>query len=243
MDSDNPTLKWSLAAVGVVVVCFCLGYFVFGSKGTSASEEPSPAPLTTPSPVPSSLPLTAVESSGLSLQDVTAEKEAERRRREEAEQKKREEAQRAAEAAAAEPTPAPEEEPIENLEAPTPSPEPDKTEKTEKTAENPEPDKPTPTPSPTPTPTPKPTTPPSAEPKPSGKSLYRVRVGGNFRSRDEAEKTSALLRGRGYAAVIKADLRGGKKVYHVQVGAYSDAKSAERTKAEMENNGFDASIH
>ena len=75
------------------------------------------------------------------------------------------------------------------------------------------------------------------------KNLFRVRVGGNFQTREEAEKTSELLRGRGYAAVIKADLRGGKKVYHVQVGAYSDSKSAERTKTEMENNGFDASIH
>lgn len=221
MDSDNPTLKWSLAAVGVVVVCFCLGYFVLGSKGPAPTAQATPS-LATPAPQPSNLPVTMVENQELNVQDVTAEKEAERKRKEEAERKKLEAAQKAAEELA---TPDPEA---------TPTPE-----------ATPDPDA-TPTPEPTPTPkaeaTPKPE--PNATPKPAeSKTLFRVRVGGSFKTREEAEKTVALLQGRGYAAVIKADMRGGKKVYHVQVGAYSDEKSAERTKTEMENNGFDASIH
>jgi len=221
MDSDNPTLKWSLAAVGVVVVCFCLGYFVLGSKGPAPTLQATPSSAT-PVPQPSNLPVTMVENQELTVQDVTAEKEAERKRKEEAERKKREAAQKAAEELA---TPDPEA---------TPTPE-----------ATPDPDA-TPTPEPTPTPkaeaTPKPE--PTATPKPAeSKTLFRVRVGGSFKTHEEAEKTVALLQGRGYAAVIKADMRGGKKVYHVQVGAYSDAKSAERTKTEMENNGFDASIH
>lgn len=236
MDSDNPTLKWSLAAVGVVVVCFCLGYFVFGSKAPRLASEPSVVAQATPSPVPSGLPITVVDNQGLQIEDVTAEKEAQQKRKEEEERKKREAAQKAAEEALLEPTPAPEETPVEDPDVPTPSPEPDKT------GENTEKEKPTPAPSIADKPTVTKET--GTEPKDaSAKSLYRVRVGGSFRSREEAEKTIELLRGRGYAAVIKADLRGGKKVYHVQVGAYSDSKSAERTKTEMENNGFDASIH
>ena len=238
MDSDSPTLKWSLAAVGVVVVCFCLGYFVFGSKGTPVVNEPSPT-LATPSPPPLSLPLTAVDNQGLRVEDVTAEKEAARKRKEEEQRAKLEAAQKAADAAAAEPTPAPEEVPVET---PTPSPEPAKRAETSEKEKPPVPEKEKPTPAPADKPTV--TKEAGIEPKEaSAKSLYRVRVGGNFPSREDAEKTIALLRGRGYAAVIKADLRGGKKVYHVQVGAYSDSKSAERTKTEMENNGFDASIH
>lgn len=221
MDADNPTLKWSLAAVGVVVVCFCLGYFVLGSKGPAQGPQPTPA-TATPAPQPSNLPITMVENQSLNVQEVTAEKEAERKRKEEAEKKKKEAAQAAQELATPDPDATP---------TPEPTPDPDAT----------------PTPEPTPTPkaeaTPKPE--PTATPKPTAenKSLFRVRVGGNFKTHEEAEKTLALLQGRGYAAVIKADMRGGKKVYHVQVGAYSDQKSAERTKAEMENNGFDASIH
>jgi cell division protein FtsN len=229
MDSDNPTLKWSLAAVGVVVVCFCLGYFVLGSKGPAPTVQATPS-LATPAPQPSNLPVTMVENQELTVQDVTEEKEAERKRKEEAERKKREAAQKAAEELATpdpDATPTPEATP--NPDA-TPTPEPTPTPKAEAT---PKPE-PTATPIPKATPTPKPI---------ESKTLFRVRVGGTFKTHEEAEKTVALLQGRGYTAVIKADMRGGKKVYHVQVGAYSDEKSAERTKTEMENNGFDASIH
>ena len=78
MDSDNPTLRWSLAAVGVVVVCFCLGYFVFGSKGSTAPEVAVASP--SPEPTPAALPVTMVNNQPLQVEDITAEKEAERKR-------------------------------------------------------------------------------------------------------------------------------------------------------------------
>lgn len=237
MDSDNPTLRWSLAGVGVVVVCFCLGYFVFGTKSPAESDT---IVQTTPSPeaTPASLQVTTVENQGLQVEDITAEKEAERKRKEAAEKAKQEaklkaEAAKAAEEALkAEATPAPDEETVEpDVAKPKADDEKPKAddEKPKADDEKPKVDDEK----------------PKAEPdkEPSSKSLYRVRVGGSKSSRDDAEKLVAELRGRGYTPSIIADQRKGKTVFHVQAGAFSDEDGAERRRKELENNGYDVRIN
>ncbi len=247
MDSDNPTLKWSLAAVGVVVVCFCLGYFVFGSKGGT----PENTVVATPTPAPPpSLPVTMVENQGLQVEDITAEKEADRKRREEAEKArlaaKLKLEQEQEQAKLVEPTPDPEVTATPDPEA-EPTPDPDAT-------ATPEP-KTTSTPDPKATPSSDPAKPAGEASKPVGdkpkpdegktgsKSLFRVRVGGAKASREDAEKLIAELRGQGYSPTIIADQRKGKTVFHVQLGAFSDAAAAERRKKELERNGHDVSVH
>ncbi len=245
MDSDNPTLKWSLAGVGVVVVCFCLGYFVFGTKGPS---EPVTTVQATPSPAatPGSLQVTSVDNQPLHVEDITAEKEAERKRKEAVEKAKLE-AKLKEEAAKAAATPVPDEttssneEPVNTDEENT-KPATD-VEKPATDVEKPATDVDKPK-----TDVEKPKTDVEkpkavAEKEPSSKSLYRVRVGGAKSSREDAERLVAELRGRGYTPSIIADQRKGKTVFHVQAGAFSDADGAERRKKELENNGYDARIN
>ncbi|WP_395091202.1 SPOR domain-containing protein [Armatimonas sp.] len=239
-------MKWSLAAVGVVVVCFCLGYFVFGSKGGT----PENIVVATPTPAPPpSLPVTMVDNHGLQVEDITAEKEADRKRREEAEK-----ARLAAKLKL--------EQEQEQAKLVEPTPDPDVT-------ATPDPDAmPTPDPDAMPTPEPKTTIsndpakpageaskpegekpkqeiekPKPGEEKTASKSLFRVRVGGPKASREDAEKLIAELRGQGYSPTIIADQRKGKTVFHVQLGAFSDAAAAERRKKELERNGHDVSVH
>ena len=244
MDSDNPTLRWSLAGVGVVVVCFCLGYFVFGTKG---SAEPAVTVQTTPSPeaTPASLQVTTVENQGLQVEDITAEKEAERKRKEAAEKAKLEaklkaEAAKAAEEALkAEATPAPDDESTDpDVAKPKADDEKPKAEDEKPKADD---EKPKADEDKNKTDDEKPK--PEADKEPSSKSLYRVRVGGSKSSRDDAEKLVAELRGRGYTPSIIADQRKGKTVFHVQAGAFSDADGAERRRKELENNGYDVRIN
>uniref|UniRef100_UPI003752E760 SPOR domain-containing protein n=1 Tax=Armatimonas sp. TaxID=1872638 RepID=UPI003752E760 len=247
-DSDNPTLKWSLAAVGVVVVCFCLGYFVFGSKGGT----PENIVVATPTPAPPpSLPVTMVDNQGLQVEDITAEKEADRKRREAAEKARLEaklkQEQEQEQAKLVEPTPDPDTTATPDPDA-VPTPDPDTTA--------------TPTPDPKATATSDPVKPAEEVNKPEGdkpkqdtekaksdeektpsKSLYRVRVGEAKSSREDAEKLIAELRGQGYSPTIIADQRKGKTVFHVQLGAFSDAAAAERRKKELERNGHDVSVH
>ena len=261
MDSENPTLKWSLAAVGVVVVCFCLGYFVFGTKGAPTDATPA---VTTPSPepTPGGLQITAVESQGLQVEDITAEKEAARKRKEAAERAREEAKLKAADPGFIEASPSPD--PDETLtdpdEDPTksknkkrnPDEDPSKTEpdpakpdvdpmmtepdKTKSEGDKPkvEPDKPK-------TEGEKSKT--ESEKTVASKNLFRVRIGGAKSTRDDAEKLVAELRGRGYTPTIIADQRKGKTIYHVQAGAFSDSDGAERRKKELENNGYDARVN
>ncbi len=262
MDSENPTLKWSLAAVGVVVVCFCLGYFVFGTKGAPSDATPAVA-TSSPEPTPSGLQITAVESQGLQVEDITAEKEAARKRKEEAERAREEAKLKAADPGIIEasPSPSPDEtltdtkdedpsktepDPVKPEVDPTTT-EPDKTKsegdkpKVEPDKTKPEGDKPKVEPDKPKTEGEKSKT--ESEKTVASKNLFRVRIGGAKSTRDDAEKLVAELRGRGYTPTIIADQRKGKTIYHVQAGAFSDSDGAERRKKELENNGYDARVN
>jgi cell division septation protein DedD len=236
MDSDNQTLRWSLITVGIVIVCFFLGYFILSPK----SAEPQTSPSTTPSSntlataPPQKLATESIDNS-LKIVDITAEKEAERKKL--AEEKKRKEQ----EALLAQPTPepipavAPEATPKPKETDEKPTPEPDATPDIDKTVST--------EPEATPTPAPETDKKPTPEPGTEGKSLFRVRVGGSFSSQDDAKALTEELRGKSISSVIKADQRGGKTIYFVQIGAYSDKKSADRAKLMLESNGYDATIH
>lgn len=267
MDSDNPTLRWSLAAVGVVVVCFCLGYFVFGPKGNA---DPAAAVATpSPAPTPASLPVTMVNNQPLQVEDITAEKEAERKRKEAEEKAKLEAKAKAAEEAllAATPEPTPDAEVTDDKAKPaddeTTKPADEKSatpdeksksadekpvtpdEKTKPAEEKAKPAdekaKPAEEKSKPADEKPKPKT--EAEKEVAAKGLFRVRIGGTKTTREDAEKLVAQLRGQGYTPAIIADQRKGKTVFHVQAGAFSDSESAERRKRELENNGYDVRIN
>lgn len=249
MDQENQTLRWSLIVVGIVVVCFCLGYFVLSPKGTEPVAAATPTPFVmTPSPAPAKLIAEQVESP-LKIVDITAEKEAERKRKE-AEERKRLEAQQAAQASP-EPsdaeTPNPEEMPADDtkpVDEETPSPEvkpsedPSTTKKTDDSTEKPKTDS-----DKKPTDDEKPKDTENNKKSEVAKVNYRVRVGGIFKGRDDANKLVEELRGRAISSFVTADQRGGKTIYHVQIGAYSDKKSAERAKMMLESNGYDATIH
>ena len=97
MQRETPVLTWTAAAVGVILVCFCLGYFVLGpsarpgSATIEAVESPGPTPLASPPPAASSV----------IVEERTDEVEAKRKKAEEAAKKKADaEAQKLADAAA-----------------------------------------------------------------------------------------------------------------------------------------------
>ena len=222
MDNDNSLLKWTGAAVGTVVVCFLLGYFILPKGG--GAQEPSPQiAAASPTPSPSPMPLQESTTKPLKLKDIT-EADAEARRKEE----ERKAAEAAQAALAASPSPTPEAPPDENG--------------TEVVVDNPPTsgDAPPPTPEPTPEPkseTPRPT-PPSPPVRTVPDALYRVRVGDSYATRDDAESLAGELRGRGFQPIV---IKAGKG-FAVQVGAFKERKGAEEKQKELTNNGYDARI-
>lgn len=79
MENDKSLLKWSVAAVATVVVCFLLGYFVLPKGRDDMPEkivqEPAPSPAAQ-SPAPSA---DTTQPDRLALRDVTAKKAEEER--------------------------------------------------------------------------------------------------------------------------------------------------------------------
>ena len=101
MDSDNSALKWTAAAVGVILVCFCLGYYVLGpnarpgARGVGADPNGITIVATNPSP--------GSPNTGIIITEKTAEIEAKRKKAAEEAAKKQadEEAKKKAEEEAA----------------------------------------------------------------------------------------------------------------------------------------------
>lgn len=234
MDSETPLLKYIAAAVGIVIVCFCLGYFVLGPKAPPPGRR---APAATPQPqaTADAFRVTAAPPPPLSVLETTAQREAARKKAEEAARKKAEEEQlrKAEEDArkAAEVADGGTEITLENVE-PTPDPNATPT-VAEGSGEGGAP------------PTVSETTGEAKDPVKSsdlareGSALFRVRVGASFGTRDGAESLAKELRGRGYSALVIAD-RPGK--FHVQSGAFKDRKGAESLQGELKANGYDAAI-
>ena len=222
MNSEAPILKWTAAVVGVILVCFCVGYFVVGRNFQSNGSDNAAvtAPIATPTPVQVAANATPSDG-GLIVSDVTdalaEKKKAEdaakakaaldaQKKAEDAAKKKAEE-DAAAKAAIASGNPS-----ADGGDA-SPAPTPDGT---------------TPTAGgDTPVATPAPATPAPA-------TLYRVRVG-SFTTRDAAKSMASELRGRGYPSTVVSEGGG----FRLQVGAYAERKGAESVQQELKANGYD----
>ena len=225
MDSDTPVFKWTAAAIGVILVCFCLGYFVLGPNArtgqitevTNTSPDSNSAPAAAPLVKP-------VGGDGLVVEERTDEIEAKRKKAAETAKKKADdEAKKKADADAKRKA----EEAAAAAAAATPDPNPNTT---------PTPDAAQPTPAPDATPTLEPTpAPPVAE------SVHRVRLG-SFDTRDAAKVQVSELNGRGYQATVVTEKSDGKTTYRVQLGAYKDRKAAETLQKELKANGYDAEV-
>lgn len=91
---------------------------------------------------------------------------------------------------------------------------------------------------------------PSVTPEPSPPSRssqnndrwYRVRVGGNFDSRTQAQNLAMELNGKGYATVIAPTRVKGKTVYRVQVNASRSERFAQEKASELRANGYDPTV-
>ena len=239
MDSETPYLKWTAAAIGFVIVCFCVGFFVLGPKGATQTGSTGggtvrPAavnniiiPKTTPAPDLNIVETTtAREAATLRIKDLEAEVEKlksdnadmERRIRAKSQAEieaanTRAQARRDAEAEA-------KRERVPKEPSDQATPEPDKTDKPDKVKEN------------------------NTEGNNGTKSeeknskLYRVLVG-PFDSRDEATNKSDEMKSRGYAAIVRKDMNSGR--YYVQNGVFSKQNAEERQK-ELHNNGYDVDV-
>lgn len=267
MDSETPIWKWTAALVGVVVACFCLGYFVLGSPrlGGSNVAANNPAPVggagiiaeATPAPRPSPPAILIQERTGeieakrqrdaeaaKKKADEEAKKRAAeevKRKADETERKRKEEEAKAQATAAPAPTATPEPTP----EAPIVAPDAPKSDGTTPDAPKTDETKPTdPKPAdkgesavPAP-PAPATPKPEPATPKPTpAPTLYRVRVG-SYPTRDAAKSMASELSGRGYSSTVV----GVDGAFHVQVGAYKNRDKAESAQKELAANGYDVSV-
>jgi cell division septation protein DedD len=241
MDSETPYLKWTAAAIGFIIVCFSVGFFVLGPKGASqqanngvggATANASNTPLvpkTTPAPDLNIVETTtAREATAIRIKDLEAEVEKLKADNTDLTKQLRAKAQVESDAAAARAQATREasthiERPHLPSESATPEPEatPRGNENSNTTSD----------------------TPPSDANKENksdknDKKLYRVLVG-PFDSRDEANTKSDEMKSRGYAALVRKDLNSGR--YYVQNGVFSKQNAEERQK-ELKNNGYDADI-
>ncbi len=225
MDSETPIVRYIAGALGVVLVCFCVGYFVLGTRPGTASTAVAEA---SPSPEPSTLVVRGPAPPRLTVLETTEQKparlETERRA---SSPGTREEATPAPKATPApDATPAPEARKPrkgddEPLKLPAPKPGDDKP-----TADDEE-VKPA----------------PDDEVKPTGNggndTVYRVRVKDSFGSHDDADQLATELKGRGFSATVMPSSKG---KFEVQIGAYKDKKRAEEKQKELEKNSYKTRI-
>lgn len=216
MDSETPIIRYIAGAVGVVLICFCVGYFLLGPRPggatpnvAEASPAPEPSTLVVRGPAPK---LTVLETTGAD----TPRMEAQRNETREA-------------------TPAPTPTPLEEA---TPAPngknrrdgdEPIKIPAPK--SEEPAPDEEV-----------KPADPPAESSKPAeggADTVYRVRMKDSFGSHDDAEQLASELKGRGFSATV---MPGSKGKFEVQIGAYKDKKRAEEKQKELEKNSYKTRI-
>lgn len=246
MDNDKSLLKWSGAAVATVVVCFFLGYFILPRTRGDEPQPPAPTPSPEPTPAPRQLAVEAVPTQRLTLNDITAQKEAERRKLEE---RKKQDAL-AAEKAARDAETAAGGGAEDGTLTLTPDngaiPPPDGTPPpTDGTTAPPEPATDNPgaprvsVPPPAGDVKPAGTEPRTGAERPTGSdSLFRVRVGDPVASRSAADTLAGELRGRGFQPIVLKTDRG----YVVQMGAFRDRKGAEEKQKELADKGYDAHI-
>lgn len=240
MDSEStPIVKLIAGAVGLVVVCFCVGFFLLG--GRSSGNGAVPVAAAQPDATPSPIALEGGDSPKLSVVETTE-------RRPSAPGNLR-----VADASpAGEATPAPKSTPKPHAKS---SPPPSDTSEgatgvgAGKSATN----KPksggtgdgVQIPAPqegTAEATPKPDATEADDPSSTpgdAKSLYRVRVKNSFGSHDDADQLASELKGRGFAATV---MPAGKGKFQVQIGAYKDKKRAEEKQKELEKNNYDTHI-
>ncbi|MGC4048117.1 MAG: SPOR domain-containing protein [Armatimonas sp.] len=216
MDSETPIIRYIAGAVGVVLICFCVGYFLLGPRpGTAApavaqaSPAPEPSAVVVRGPAPK---LTVLETTASDSQHMDAERHD----------------------ATHEATP-----------APTPSPQATAIPERKPKQDGDEPIK-IPAPKPDALPGDdeevKPADPPvdAAKPAESGAdTVYRVRVKDSFGSHDDAEQLASELKGRGFSATV---MPAGKGKFEVQIGAYKDKKRAEDKQKELEKNSYKTRI-
>ena len=242
MDSETtPVVRLIAGAVGLVAVCFCVGFFLLGGRSSGTPTTNIAAePVATPSP----LTVQASVSPELSVVETTSTKRAS------APASLRVATRRTSEEA----TPAPQPTALpkarltsssdtsEGVSAPSSA-----TSKTKKTGEKSHDDA---VQLPAPDEEKKPADPDTtaaaegaaseAKPtEPGSSSLYRVRVKNSFGSHDDADQLASELKGRGFAATV---MPSGKGKFQVQIGAYKDKKHAEDKQKELEKNNYDTHI-
>ncbi len=75
----------------------------------------------------------------------------------------------------------------------------------------------------------------------SGKAQYRVQTG-SFVTADNARALADALHRRGYATSTHAERDGGKTVYRVQIGAYRNKAAADKAAQDLQSNGYPAYV-
>ena len=237
MDSEStPIVKLIAGAVGLVVVCFCVGFFLLGGRSSSGSAAPVAA--SQPDSTPSPLSLEGGDSPRLSVVETSERKPSSAPG-----------SLRVADArSAGEASPAPKASPKA-----APSPVPSDTSEGAAGVGAGKPSKVKPRTSggdavliPAPhddtteaSPRPEATEPDDSAPSGDPGSLYRVRVKNSFGSHDDADQLASELKGRGFAATVMPT---GKGKFQVQIGAYKDKKRAEEKQKELEKNNYDTHI-
>jgi DedD protein len=225
MDSETPIVRYIAGAVGVVLVCFCVGYFLLGPRPGSATPVVSEA---SPSPEPSTLvvrgpapKLTVLETTPSKPPQLTTE------RRDTVPSR------------------------VEATPAPKPSPQTEATPAPVNEGRKPRRDGDEPLKLPAPKADEKPADDEEVQPadpaddttKPTDgggpDTVYRVRVKDSFGSHDDADQLASELKGRGFSATV---MPAGKGKFEVQIGAYKDKKRAEEKQKELEKNSYKTRI-
>ena len=233
IEPETPVIKYAAVAVGVIIVCFLLGYFVLGPSarppGTVVADggpEVIVQPTTIPAP-PTVRPRPPAPS--VQVEERTEEVEA-RRKKEEERRKAEEEKRRAREK---------EEEEKRRQE------EKERREAEAKEREEGGGDSATGPDAGTPGETTGSAEQPGGTEAPGSETpavpVYRVRVG-PYDSRSGAQDLAVELNGRGYATYTVLEQANGKTVYFVQVGAHRDEATARELQKELKANGYDASV-
>ena len=233
MDSETPIVKLIAGAVGLVVVCFCVGFFLLGGRaggGTTnvavAQPEASPSPLIVQSAT--SPKLSVIETGERKSTPAPGMRVATSRSAEEATPGPRATPNPKS---AATPLPRDTDEGVAPATDTKASSGKQKNGGSVDTVQIPAPnDEGDETTSPAP---------PTEETPPSTDSLYRVRVKNAFSSHDDADQLASELKGRGFAATV---MPSGKGKFQVQIGAYKDKKRAEEKQKELEKNNYETHV-
>ena len=242
MDSETPIIRLIAGAVGVVILCFCVGFFLLGPRGGSSATVAASVPLAQATPSP--LEVRASSAPQLSVVETTERKPQLRTPLRVATDRTTEASPAPSPRPALKPSPAPDDT-AEGAAAGSSDGKPGVGKSREKSseggvdpiqlpapgdAEGAKPDKSADGDAAT------------AEAKPAdggAGTLYRVRVKNSFSSHDDADQLASELKGRGFPASV---MPAGKGRFQVQIGAYKDRKGAEAKQKELAKNNYDTHI-